>query len=220
MSGAAMRRALLVLAASLVCGALPGRSASAGATEAPVISRIETRDPVVFVTIDDGNTRSPRVAADLRKLNWPVTSFVVPSALARDPDYFIQLGATNVFGNHTTHHPNLKKLSERAQRAEICGGADKVAKLVGKRPTWLRPPYGAHNAATRRAAAACGMDHIVTWRVTVYGNRISTWGGPIKRGDIILLHYIPSLHTSLRALARELERLGLRPADLAQYLNR
>ena len=35
---------------------------------APVLTRVETTDPVVFLTIDDGVTRSPEALAEFQRL--------------------------------------------------------------------------------------------------------------------------------------------------------
>jgi hypothetical protein len=64
------------------------------------------------------------------------------------------------------------------------------------------------------------MTHLLMWRVTVWGDNISTWGGDIKAGDVILLHYVQSLSQSIRTLEAELRRLGLKPALLSDYLKR
>lgn len=173
---------------------------------------------MVFITIDDGFTRTERAKALLKDLVH--SNFVLRAPLLQDPAFFKEEYSRGVsFGNHTARHPNLKRLSERAQQREICHGRDTVKRVVGTTPTLLRPPGGNWNEATRRAAAACGMTHLVLWDVVVDGDRISTWGEPIRAGDIILLHYRPDLDVSLRVLMKELDRQGLRPADITEYLS-
>ena len=85
-------------------------------------------------------------------------------------------------------------------------------------PVLFRPPYGRYNQETLEAAASCGITHVVLWKVVVSDGRITTQGGPIRRGDIILLHYVKSLDKSLRALDVKLRSLGLSPALLGSYL--
>jgi peptidoglycan/xylan/chitin deacetylase (PgdA/CDA1 family) len=213
---------ILALASVLLTGAVPlgHQPASTAIKPVPVVSRIETKENVVFITIDDGFTRSAAAAAALEKLQWPVTSFVLPHALSQGVPYFKELGSRTEFANHTVNHPNLAKLSERRQRSEICGARKRIKTLVGEHTTFFRPPGGRFNDATRRAARACGMTHLLMWRATVWGDDISTWGGDIKRGDVILLHYVQSLDKSIQTLAAELRRLGLKPALLSDYLKR
>jgi hypothetical protein len=105
------------------------------------------------------------------------------------------------------------------QESEICGGAADVAATTGARPAWFRPPGGGLDATTYTAAAECGVKYIVRWRVTVNGPVITAQGGAIRAGDIILLHYRPDLAVSLAVLKARLDRLGLRPASLDDYLD-
>ena len=183
-----------------------------------VVYRVETKDPVVFVTIDDGFFKTPEAMADIKRLGWPVSSFVLPRPLSQNVPYFKAFGSTVEFGNHTYSHTSLKRRSFKFQKHEICRGANAVGKLTGTRPALLRPPFGAWDTNTVEAAKSCGMEKMVLWKVVVSGNEIATWGGPIRRGDIILLHYRPSLATSLEVLDEALRKQGLRPALLGDYL--
>ena len=53
-----------------------------------LVRRIETTDPVVFVTIDDGFTRDEAAAKFIIDHRWPITSFVMPEPLAADVAWF------------------------------------------------------------------------------------------------------------------------------------
>jgi peptidoglycan/xylan/chitin deacetylase (PgdA/CDA1 family) len=179
---------------------------------------VATEDPVVFVTIDDGFYRTPEAMAAVKRLGWPVSSFVLPRPLSQNVPYFKAFGSTVEFGNHTYSHASLKRRSLRFQRHEICRGAGAVEKLVGVQPVLFRPPFGAWDENTVEAAKSCGMRRLVLWKVVVSGSEVATWGGPIRRGDIILLHYRPSLAASLKVLDEALRKQGLRPALLGDYL--
>lgn len=188
-------------------------------TAATVVSRVTTKDPVVFVTIDDGFHRTAGTEALLDRYGWPVTSFVLPKTLGgRNTEWFRGLGPDMKFGNHTTTHRNLRGVSFSTQRREICGARRRLNGLVGTHTTLFRPPYGSYDTTTLRAARACGMSHLVMWRATLAGKDLRTWGGPLHPGDIILLHYIQSLPESLAFLKAELDRLHLRVGDLEEYL--
>ncbi|MGH9227795.1 MAG: polysaccharide deacetylase family protein [Acidimicrobiales bacterium] len=185
---------------------------------APVISRIETTDPVVFMTIDDGHTRNPEVKAALEELGVPVSLFLVDGPVQADPEFFRRLPDT-VVESHSRTHPDLRTLSEDGQRAEICGNADTLEAAFGRRPVLFRPPYGAYNEATTRAAAACGMAAIVLWEVSVNGADVGFRTMPqLRPGDILLMHFRSSFVTELRALADRVDEAGLRFARLEDYL--
>ena len=184
----------------------------------PAVYHVATSDPVVFVTLDDGWTRSPSAYADIRARGWPVTNFVTSEALAADPSWFETIGNPTTFGDHTITHTDLTTLSYSAQVHEICGGRDAVESLTGAKPGWFRAPYGSWNATTISAANACGYPGTVLWDVTVDGTNVATTYGTIRAGDIILLHYTPTLTTGIDTLAGLLANLGLHPAPLASYL--
>jgi peptidoglycan/xylan/chitin deacetylase (PgdA/CDA1 family) len=217
-----MRRVGAVLfAAAVVAGSLvlPGPlNTAASARPADVWSRIPTTDPVVFITIDDGFSATPAAERQLGMLAWPIVNFLTSGALAANYDYFRDLTPWVLFGTHTRHHRKLTELDEAGQRAEICGGADDTEAIVGVRPVWFRPPGGNYDDETLQVAGSCGIRALLMWRVTVNGTTVRTWGGPIRRGDIILLHYRKDLAESLRALQKELDAVGLYPAQLEHYL--
>jgi peptidoglycan/xylan/chitin deacetylase (PgdA/CDA1 family) len=185
---------------------------------APVITRVETTDPVLFLTIDDGHTRNPEVKAALEELGVPVSLFLLDGPVEADPEFFRGLPDTLV-ESHTRTHPDLRTLPEEGQQAEICGNADTLERAFGRRPVLFRPPYGMYNEATTRAAAACGMKAIVLWEVSVNGADVGYRTVPqFRRGDILLMHFRQTFVTELRALADRADEAGLRFALLEDYL--
>lgn len=185
---------------------------------APVITRVDTTDPVVFLTIDDGHTRSPELAEVLDELGVPATLFLVDAPITRASGFFRSLPGTVVEG-HTRTHVDLRGLPEATQRGEICGNADTAALAFRRRPVLFRPPYGHYDEATRRAAASCGMAAVVLWEQAVEGTRMSYRHEPrLRPGDILLFHFRPELADELRWAVERIESTGLRVALLEDYL--
>jgi len=185
---------------------------------APVITRVETTDPVAFVTIDDGFVRAPEVAAVLDELDMPVTLFLVDRPVLDGAAYFGSLPGT-VVESHSRSHADMRGMPEDAQRAEICDNAGTITRSLGRAPVLFRPPYGNHDAATQRAAAACGMAAIVLWEQSVEkGEMRFRSAREIRPGDIILLHFRPGLPGELRMVADRIAAAGLRVARLDDYL--
>jgi peptidoglycan/xylan/chitin deacetylase (PgdA/CDA1 family) len=185
---------------------------------APVITRVQTTDPVVFLTIDDGHTRDPEVAAALEEAGVPASLFLLDGPVQADADFFRRLPDT-VVESHSRTHPDMRTLSEEGQRAEICGNADTLERAFGRRPVLFRPPYGVYNEATTRAAAACGMAAVVLWETSVNGAVVGFRSLPqLRPGDILLMHFRPTFVTELRALADRVDEAGLRFALLEDYL--
>ncbi|MFE0649085.1 polysaccharide deacetylase family protein [Streptomyces sp. NPDC059534] len=158
----------------------------------PVISEIPTREKIVFITIDDGAEKDPGFVTMMRDLGIPVTMFLTDAAIRADYGYFAPLVAQgHGLANHTLTHPNLRTLSQEAQRREICGQQTRLEQRYGTAPRLFRPPYGNWNEATRAAAGECGVDAIVLWRESMQIKNMQYQRGDRKLhpGDIILAHF-------------------------------
>jgi peptidoglycan/xylan/chitin deacetylase (PgdA/CDA1 family) len=187
----------------------------------PVVSRIPTPEPVVFITIDDGALKDPAVLEVVRRRNLPVTAFLTRNQIKDNPGFFAELQAEGgVIGSHSMSHANLKRLDSARQRAEICGMNDEYAAWFGTPPRLFRPPYGNWNATTLEVAASCGITSVVMWNAIYEKGVLTTQGPPLRNGDIILMHFRPELPGDLDQLADALALLGLAPADLGDYLLR
>jgi peptidoglycan/xylan/chitin deacetylase (PgdA/CDA1 family) len=135
-----------------------------GGALAPVIYRVPTTQPVVFLTIDDGWVRDPQVIRFIQDHHLPVTIFLITAASHEGPAYFQALQSDGAsIEDHTLTHPRLPTLGLAAQEHQICGAADDDARTYGARPTLMRPPYGLENGVTQRAAAVCQMKAVVEW---------------------------------------------------------
>ncbi|HET9729869.1 MAG TPA: polysaccharide deacetylase family protein [Acidimicrobiia bacterium] len=176
---------------------------------------------MVFVTIDDGFTRDPRVVEFVRAHHWPISAFVIGSVAEQDPGYFkalAQAGAT--IEDHTQDHPDLPKLSVADQERESCGPRARYPILLGATPRLVRPPYGNFDDTTRRAAAACGIRTLVIWNATMLDGALDIVGrNDFRPGDIVLLHFRRSLLQDLTALSLRFAAAGLRVARLEDYVS-
>ncbi len=212
--------------------AAPAADAAGGAVAAPVpapvYTHVDTEDPVLFITIDDGwGTES---AAGARKLlidrRVPASLFLLPGAYQRDMDYYRTLLAHSParVENHTVSHRDMTTLTAAEQRAEICGARDQQLSAFGDSPQLFRPAGGQDhqwpyfNDDTRTAATACGAKAVVTWT-----HDLTTWGSwtpptpELDRGDIVLLHMGPQLEGDLKRVLAAADAAGLRPAKLREY---
>ena len=189
----------------------------------PVLTRIDTKDPVVFITIDDGFDKDPRVLDVLKARHIPVTPFLTVDAVKAKPGFFtsVQKVTGQSVQDHTLTHPHLSRLGLDAQTQEICGAADTLQGFYGGRPWLFRPPYGDYDQTTRKAAAVCGMKALVLWDVSLphavlrYAN-----GSVLRRGDIILIHWRPNLYRDINVALDAAKAQGLRIAPLQTYLPR
>lgn len=189
---------------------------SATAIAKPV-SSVATTDPVVFLTIDDGEFWDEGAAALLEVARLPVTLFLTESYIAdKVPAMHRLVDAGAWVELHTASHPNL--LRTKNTDAEICGPIDHYLAVFGRRSTLFRPPYGNYNAATQSIAAACGTQALVLWRASTNNGALLTQGGDLRAGDIVLMHFRPDLADNLVEVFRILNERGLRVGRLECYV--
>jgi peptidoglycan/xylan/chitin deacetylase (PgdA/CDA1 family) len=184
-------------------------------------SAIPTTQPVAFITIDDGWTRVPQGPALLRAAHVPVTLFLEVNAIKADPDYFRQLQqAGAVIEAHTISHRNLNGASYAVQKHEICGSADQLGQLYGRRPLLFRPPFGDKDATTLRVVHDCGMHAAFFWKETTDKGivRYQTSAHRVQAGDIILMHFRPAFVDDFLAVLAAISQAGLTPALLEDYV--
>ena len=186
----------------------------------PVVYRIETTLPIVFLTIDDGWVHDPQLPALFRSAHIPVTLFLTDEAIAGDYAYFRRLQSLGaVVEDHTLTHPDLPRMSLARQEHEICATADTFTTEFGSRPTLFRPPFGDYDLATLVAAESCRLGPFVLWDAAVNDGKLSyAQGAKLRPGDIILMHFRKTVRTDFAAAVEAIRAAGLRVAQLATYL--
>ncbi|MBU7596855.1 polysaccharide deacetylase family protein [Streptomyces sp. P38-E01] len=193
----------------------------------PVLNRVPTRDRVVFLTIDDGYHKDPELIRMLRELDVPYSAFLSDYVAADDYDYFRRMQRAGAgIHNHTLTHKELPKLSYEGQRKEICGQQEVLAEEFGKPPKLFRPPYGAYNRDTLRAAATCGITAVPLWAEEAWAKRFD-WRRADRKfhpGDIVLTHFRGreewggSMADMVRRTLRTATEQGFAVARLEDYL--
>lgn len=180
---------------------------------APVVTRIETQQPVVFLTIDDGAYQDESVVKVLRAHRLKASLFLSKLFIGRNPDFFKQITAQgSLIENHTLSHDlkMVKDMNYDQQKAEICGMADYEQQTYGRRPIFYRPPGGGYTTAMRQAAHDCGMKAVVTWMVTVNNGSLQYQiGNTLRAGDIVLMHFRPTFTEDIQAFVDAAKIAGL-----------
>lgn len=188
---------------------------------APVLSRVPTTAPVVFLTIDDGLVRRPEALPMLRAVGIPVTLFLIGPVAARGYPYFAGLASAGaVIEAHTQTHPEMAGTPYEFQRRQICDSADELGRLSGRRPVLFRPPYGSYDRTTLRAAHDCGMRAVVVWTQAARNGHV-VYQSPEHRlhpGDVILMHFRDRYADDFGAALAAIHRDGLTPALLEDCL--
>ena len=198
----------------------PDTAPAAKSATATLVRKIATTKPVVFLTIDDGLVKNPTAVQYIKDHKLNPTLFLTDQIIKDDYSYFKTYQDAGVkIENHTLTHPNLKKLSYAAQKAEICGQSDKLVAVYGTKPTIMRPPYGEFNDDTLRASHDCEIDFVVHWSAKVDGGAVQYQNGKhLVAGDVVLMHFRPMMMEDLKAFNDEVVAQGLTPAYLSDWL--
>jgi peptidoglycan/xylan/chitin deacetylase (PgdA/CDA1 family) len=162
---------------------------------APVITKIQTKLPVVFLTIDDGVTKTPEMVRLLAEYDYPVSIFLAKDFVTDRPAFFKNFIARgSLVENHTVHH-NINMVTQMGyaqQLAELNAMQDFAQQQFGRRPTLFRPPGGAYSLAMRQAVAAAGMKAIITWEAKANAGHMDyQYGKVLRPGEIVLMHFRP-----------------------------
>lgn len=101
--------------------------------------------------------------AELREeLCLPLVEHAQRAALYLDHVQIREMAASGVlFGNHTATHPNLERLTEPEQVAEIKSANQVLCQFLPEPPRAFSYPFGHHGPATAGLAHSRGMDVIV-----------------------------------------------------------
>ncbi|MER6071871.1 polysaccharide deacetylase family protein [Streptomyces sp. NPDC001817] len=196
-----------------------------GRTLPRVLDHVPTRDPVVFLTYDDGADHDPRFVDMVRELRLPVSMFLTDSVAGPAYGHFARLHRLGAgIQNHTLDHRVLAGLPYAGQRAEICGQQDRLGSRLGLRPRLFRPPYGSYDTTTLRAAADCGISTVVLWRAAMTPTDLVYAHGEhhLRPGDIILVGPDetpgPNLRERTARVLRRVQQRGLTAGRLEDYL--
>ena len=110
-----------------------------------LVARVDTREPVVALTFDDGpnTTMIDGIVQVLAQSNVRATFFVIGNELERHPDAGRRLvAAGHELGNHSYSHQRMVLTSPAAAQVEL-ERTDALIRAAGQgNPILFRPPYG------------------------------------------------------------------------------
>lgn len=188
--------------------------------QAHLLYRIETKLPVVFLTMDDGMYKDPRAIEFINRRQWPVSLFLTDKYAKSDYEYFKKLtSGGSMVQNHTLSHVFLTNQPYEQQKNEICAASDKAGQVFGKRPNLLRPPGGFFDSNTLIASHECGIKAVVMWSAKVDGGMVQFQRNDrLVPGDIVLMHFRPKIMEDLAAFEAEIIKQGLYVARLEDWI--
>ena len=121
----------------------------------------DTTEKVLYLTFDAGyeNGCTAQILDILKKHNVPAAFFLVGNYIEKNPDLvrrMIQEG--HIVGNHTMHHPDMSKLTDKDTFAKELTDLETLFKeTTGKElPKYYRPPQGLYSEENLKLAQEMG----------------------------------------------------------------
>lgn len=184
------------------------------------------RGNYVGLSFDDGPTQySDRVLALLQRAGAQATFFLIGQVVGARPEVLRRQVDQGGVADHTWTHSSLTKLADPQVRSELLDTQRLLERTTGRRVDLMRPPYGARDARTDRAATRLGMVPIV-WDVDTRDSAgassdqiVANAEAGLRPGNIILMH--DTYDRTLAALPRILaaaKHKGLRLVSISQLL--
>jgi peptidoglycan-N-acetylglucosamine deacetylase len=169
----------------------------------------------IAMTFDDGpnGQLTPKLLDMLKERGIKATFFLVGKNVEEYPDIVRRMANEgHELANHSWSHPALTKLGAEGFRKQIEGTNEVIAKVAGKRPVLMRPPYGATSTAlNRRLSEQFGLK-VILWSVDPldwkYRNSNRVFSSIVQNthpGAIILAHDIHP--TTVAAMPATLDAL-------------
>lgn len=186
----------------------------------PVLARLPTAAPVVWLTIDDGPSDDTAAMLDLLDAHGAqATFFVVGARAAARPDLVREIVRRgHGLGNHSTTHPQAWFWALPSWRIarEVRATQDTLRAIAGVAPCWFRAVVGMANPfvaaalkdadLTRVAWSARGYDAV---RANPHAT-VARIERSLRPGAIVLLHEGARHGRSVETLALLLQRLAAR----------
>ena len=185
--------------------------------------------PYIALTFDDGPsaTLTPRLLDMLKARGIKATFFVLGQCVVANPDVLKRAAAEgHEIGNHSWDHKALTKGGPAAIAMEVNQTNAAIEQACGKRPTLIRPPYGATNTSvTKRLNEDYGLKVILwdvdplDWKVRNSAHVTSEILKHTQDGSIILAHDIhPSTIEAMPATLDALLKKGFKFVTVSELI--
>ena len=157
---------------------------------------------VICLTFDAGyeNGCTEQILDTLKAHQVPAAFFLVGSYIEKNADLVRRMVEEgHIVGNHTVHHPDMSKLTDRATfEAELKGVEDIFREKTGKElPKYYRPPQGIYSEENLKLAQELGYRTVfwslayADWNNDAQPTKDQAFGKLLPRvhnGAVVLLH--------------------------------
>jgi peptidoglycan/xylan/chitin deacetylase (PgdA/CDA1 family) len=192
-------------------------------------SSVHVDGSYIAMTFDDGPhpTLTPKLLDLLAAHHIKATFFVIGENVAEHPEIVERAAREgHEIGNHSWAHPKLGKMSDDAVRRDLSRTDDAIKRVIGARPTLLRPPYGSITPRQKKWIHEEFGYQIILWDVDPLDwrrpgpmtvcNRIVKETRP---GSIVLSHDIhPGTIEAMPATLDQLEAKGFKFVTVSELI--
>lgn len=194
----------------------------------------DSSQPVIYLTFDAGyeSGDTPAILDALKKHNAPACFFIVSNYIETAPDLVKRMvNEGHIVGNHTSTHPDMSKISDKAAfEKELKGVEEQFKALTGQElPKFYRPPQGKFSEENLKQAQELGYKTIfwslayVDWYADNQPTHDEAFNKLIPRihnGAIVLLHSTSKTNAEiLDELLTKYEQMGYRFGSIDELVN-
>ena len=194
----------------------------------------DTTQKVIYLTFDSGyeNGSTEKILDVLKKHNVPAAFFLVGNYIQRNADLVRRMvDEGHIVGNHTMHHFDMSKLSDRTAFTKELEDLEKLFKeTTGKElPKYYRPPQGIYSQENLQMAKELGYKTVfwslayLDWNNDAQPTRDEAFKKLLPRihiGAVVLLHSTSATNAEiLDELLTKWEDAGYRFASIDELFS-
>lgn len=192
------------------------------------IYKVDRDDNKISITLDGtwGANYTEEILEILDENDVKITFFFAGYWLEKYPELVKKIAAEgHEIGNHSYTHPHCNSLSREELTKELEKTTDLIEKLIGKRTSLFRPPFGEYNNRVIETATGLGYKVIqwsldsLDWQEPGTDYIVKRILNKVNSGDIILMHNnAPDTPGALRILIPELKKRGYEIVQLSKLI--
>ena len=190
-----------------------------------------TQEKVIYLTFDAGyeNGCTSQILDALKKHNAPAAFFLVGHYIKENPDLVKRMVAEgHIVGNHTMHHPDMSKISQKAAFERELTALETLYKdTVGQDMLkFYRPPQGNYSEENLKMAKELGYKTVfwslayVDWNNNSQPTAQQAFDKLLPRihnGAVVLLHSTSQTNAAIMdELLTKWEEMGYRFAPITE----